>query len=447
MIDTEALARLSNSFTSEKRFETDYEIMEIIGKGGFSTVYKVRSLLDNNLYAVKQIQLKTGNFLNKISMFNEIDKVLKEIRILARIKSDYVVNYNHSWVEVKLNNELNHSIDNNTIDDSIVIDYEENNLNNLISFQSNSQSNQLKSLSKEMKKDLFPTKSIHENNNNDKVKLNGKYYSIAEISLLTIYIQMQLCEETLNDYIKRQFVSYNKIVKNSEKQLDYPQILNLFLEIVKSVEYIHSQNIIHRDLKPKNIIVNDGNIKLVDFGLATNKSIKKQISCDGFNTGLANKDLKSIDNIQFYTKNLGTPLYSAPEQLSNCNYDDKVDVYPLGLILFELSYPMKTKMEKIETLKNLRKGIFPEAIKENSIIYQLISKILNNNPKQRPTSGELKRTIEELLNNFLDHKLINKKRKMQRKNNNILEEISKNKIHEVVLKTDDNRSQNKKSIH
>ena len=70
-----------------------------IGKGGFSTVYEVRNQLDQSIYAMKKIILKIKN---KHNIQQEIETVLQEIRLLARIKSEHVVNYNHSWVEVKL---------------------------------------------------------------------------------------------------------------------------------------------------------------------------------------------------------------------------------------------------------------------------------------------------------------------------------------------------------
>ncbi len=76
----------------------------------------------------------------------------------------------------------------------------------------------------------------------------------------------------------------------------------------------------HRDIKPENILYQkgkDGNYhyKLADFGLAKS-----------FHTGKN-------------TQGKGTPLYCAPEQteyFGDGTYDNKVDVYPIGIILFEL---------------------------------------------------------------------------------------------------------------
>jgi len=54
------------------------------------------------------------------------------------------------------------------------------------------------------------------------------------------------------------------------------------------------------------------------------------------------------------TRNLGTPLYCAPEQLSLSHYDNKVDIYSLGIILFELYSIMETSHEKNDLINKLR---------------------------------------------------------------------------------------------
>jgi len=72
------------------------------------------------------------------------------------------------------------------------------------------------------------------------------------------------------------------------------------------------QSIVHRDLKPANIMVSDdGVLKLVDFGLAR------------FYNG------SELMNTQY-----GSPYYMAPEQLERKKYDDKADMWSVGVILF-----------------------------------------------------------------------------------------------------------------
>lgn len=102
------LTKLSNTFSLEKvkfninqRFQCDYEMIEQIGKGENSTVYKVRNLLDNSVYAVREIIFKV-NKSNQKTIQKDINNVLHEVRLLARLKSEHVITYNNSWIELKL---------------------------------------------------------------------------------------------------------------------------------------------------------------------------------------------------------------------------------------------------------------------------------------------------------------------------------------------------------
>jgi len=99
--------------------------------------------------------------------------------------------------------------------------------------------------------------------------------------------------------------------------LDLTQRLGLFLSVCAAVEYAHRSLVVHRDLKPSNILVNsEGQVKLLDFGIA------KLIHTDGGQSAS--------------TARLFTPEYAAPEQLRGEAVTTGVDVYALGLLLYQL---------------------------------------------------------------------------------------------------------------
>lgn len=151
-----------------------------------------------------------------------------------------------------------------------------------------------------------------------------------------LYIQMQLCRrESLRDWLR----------ENTERNSD--EIKNIFEQIISAVEYVHLKGLIHRDLKPSNIFFSmDGEVKIGDFGLVTGME-----ECNGDTVEI--KDDK-------HTQAVGTQLYMSPEQLKGLSYNYKVDIYSLGVILFELLVPFHTSMERIKTLSDLRKNRFPE---------------------------------------------------------------------------------------
>jgi len=96
--------------------------------------------------------------------------------------------------------------------------------------------------------------------------------------------------------------------------------LKLFLKVCSAVQLAHQSQIIHRDIKPTNVLVkHDGELKLLDFGIAKLLSID---SDDGDTTAPAERRL--------------SPMYAAPEQSAGQPATIATDVYSLGALLYEL---------------------------------------------------------------------------------------------------------------
>ncbi|GAB2249639.1 hypothetical protein Droror1_Dr00012998 [Drosera rotundifolia] len=104
-------------------------------------------------------------------------------------------------------------------------------------------------------------------------------------------------------------------ILEDDKCLPEEQVQAIAKQLVKALHYLHSNRIIHRDMKPQNILIGSGSvIKLCDFGFARAMSTNTVV-------------LRSIK---------GTPLYMAPELVREQPYNHTVDLWSLGVILYEL---------------------------------------------------------------------------------------------------------------
>ena len=164
-------------------------------------------------------------------------------------------------------------------------------------------------------------------------KISRQFRSLMTIGNKSSYVT-QLKDITLNNnnseiifsFIDNGIDLYSLINSRVFDYRNQPNLIKWILfQILKGLETIHSLNIIHRDINPNNILISSkGEVKISGFGNSIN------------------------DNESKFEKDnpIGNLPYIAPECLLKCNFNNKVDIWGVGVLMIELCYK-KTNILKI----------------------------------------------------------------------------------------------------
>jgi len=398
----------------QSRLCQDFDVLSWIGRGGFGDVIKVKNKLDDQEYAIKRIRLNPADKgTNR--------KIMREVKLLSRLNHENVVRYYNSWQELTTIAEetgvTETSCEETTRGDSSFgnisfkppatpsemssvewsVSYMPQTTDTDSSDSESDDDDQMYGPSIKQTEDstshiVFDSSksclnsSEWEETDSEKISSTENSSSLSNVPRVKqfhfMYIQMEFCDkQTLRNYID------NDLFKDTTK------VWRMFRELVEGLVHIHTQGMIHRDLKPVNIFIDrSDHVKIGDFGLATT-GLLNQTKDDIDAEAIPVKDVQVEED---HTGQIGTAMYVAPELNESriSTYNQKVDLYSLGIIFFEMCYPpLSTGMERIQVLTQLRSIDIhlPVDWDHNSHVQQtyLVKWLLNHDPMVRPTSDEL----------------------------------------------------------
>ncbi|KAK2582511.1 hypothetical protein KPH14_004809 [Odynerus spinipes] len=397
------------------RYHREFHEISFIASGGFGDVYKALHRLDGIEYAIKKIVVRSCEV-------KTILQHLEEVKSLAKLNHTNIVSYKTAWIEPTLITStvpslLNAEDERNKKHVSRprggrIISYRPR---KTTSFNDNDKLASDSSHSNEIDgQDIFPRSNKeafyrtgqriieqsssesaedtasdivsfrndsksncdYSENNGNYTKMNDsndescsnnqicQYKSQMDHCYATLYIQMALCEKTLQQWLL------------DERNVPASQmtITTILTQILQGVHYIHSLGIVHHDIKPSNIFITTTEhlqIQLGDFGLAC--PLQRES----------------------HTTVFGTHMYAAPEQLKGqCN--PKSDIYSIGIVLVELLIHTETHMERSYIIDGLKKGQLPVSLTVTHPKWaHVVSQLVQEDPNKRPSTNELLQYVTE----------------------------------------------------
>ena len=219
------------------------------------------------------------------------------------------------------------------------------------------------------KRDIFEQKLINQINKEIGIMYNINHpYSVKLYNHFEDNEKLYLIMELASNGNLYNFIQNNKNQKIKTKEM----IKKIIIQVIEIIKYLHSLDIIYRDIKPENILLDkDYNVKLCDYGWAS-----------------------YLSKGQFCSAYCGTPEYVSPEVIKKYPYNEKVDIWGIGVLIFELvfGYPPFTSNFNEDRFNNIKEGKinWPKDLNDMEL-KDLIEKILKVNPKDRISLDEIEK--------------------------------------------------------
>ena len=261
---------------------------KVLGEGSYGHVYKAKRLSDNNIYAVKVVDL------SKLTR-REIEDSVNEIRLMASFTSPFLIRFYEAFCDQK------------------------------------------------------------------RLCIVTEYAKLGDLSTL--------------------------IERRQKKRKPFPEIMiwRFLLQLLEGLRVLHSCGVVHRDLKSANVLLSAPDLlKIGDLGIST-----------------------VLHQRQLAKTQIGTPLYLAPEVWRRLPYDQKCDMWSLGVLLFEMmtfNFPFNGRSTD-ELVRRICMGKYSIPSTYSADLTSILRRLLQINPAQRPSVQELLdlKCVKEKMNLILPY--------------------------------------------
>lgn len=451
---------LSAPTNRRSHYESSFEQVELLGKGGFGRVYRTFNLFDKKEYAVKKIPLSPRlSQRYTASGHKELENVLREVQALAQLEHHNVVRYHATWIEdpkemppaarqpakSSLTVQGRRLIAENPTSSGLAVKKlaprprVPDPIDEIV-FAADSVSHAVHEVDEGAEltwsmrqSDAEPTSARPSEIFTDgHGQQNLQQDSVIDGSVHVLHVQMSVYPMTLAQYLAPNPANSMSAPSTPNRRhcFHLAPALRIFLGILCGLQYIHAKGLVHRDIKPSNIFISglesagaglmsEGyydvgschacphstpyfvNPRIGDFGL-----VAELARDDGIDDGIAGGRNSRPVGTQYYRP---PPWTDSKEKYksSSSPVDEKLDVFALGVILVEMLWYCMTSTERLMVLRDLQRGIVPKGLVEmidqghepgtGNFVHQCILGMIERDPQRRWACAEVKERVEMLL--------------------------------------------------
>ncbi|KAK5060134.1 hypothetical protein LTR84_010018 [Exophiala bonariae] len=414
-------------------YESSFQQLKFLGRGGFGAVYHTYNLFDKKEYAIKKIPLSPRlSQRYRESGHKELENILREVQALAQLEHQNIVRYHATWIEepkevpppafpprkpslavggrklIEAGGSAHGHIppvQAEEVSDGIVFGTDSVSKAEpsrievnapLISFIQHTETDSVAGRTSEMFTD-------------GDARPNVRNETALDASVYVLHVQMSVYPMTLAQYLAPQGQHQSSSTSPQTRRHCFHLVpaLRILLGILCGLQYIHAKGLIHRDIKPSNIFISS-------MGLSAGSLIAEGYHDVGSCTGCPDRSPYYINprigdfglvaeaaaTSSTNQKDVGTQYYRPPPYRDPHNkwnshlVNEKLDVFALGVILVEMLWCCSTSTERMHVLQGLQRGKLPSGFvgkineeghepQMGDVVVQGILGMINRNPEER----------------------------------------------------------------